>query len=114
MAKTIITTNVPAGGTVRNVLANSNFQFADNPGPDGLVETRVSVVSDVVDNEYELNVDKDFVAREDAAQFVGPPRQNQDPFQIITVTAGSQVIINLINNSVAAQDFRTLVEYTPV
>ena len=54
MAKTVLTTTVAAGDTVKNVLANSNFQFADNPGDIG-VNVRVSVVCDTADNEFRLN-----------------------------------------------------------
>jgi len=115
MAKTVVrTVAVPAGARSPNILANSNFQFADNPGPSGFVQVRVSVVSDVADNQFEIFADKDFVADEQASPFAGPPRQNQDPFQEFIVFPGTQLIINLINNSGAAQDFNTLVEYTPV
>jgi len=115
MAKTIIRTPaVAAGATVRNVLANSNFQFADNPGPEGLVGVRVSIVSDVADNEFTLNADKDFVASESTAAFAGPPRQDQDPFQAFVVTAGTQILIDLTNLSGAPTDFHTLVEYSPI
>jgi len=115
MAKTIVRTlAVPAGGRSPNILANSNFQFADNPGPNGLVMVRLSITSDVADNRWEAFADKDFVADESAAAFAGPPRQNQDPFQEFVVFPGTQVIVNLINDAGAAQDFHTLVEYTPV
>jgi len=115
MAKTIIRTPaVAAGATIRNVLANSNFQFADNPGPEGLVICRVSIVSDVADNEFTLNADKDFVAQESAAAFAGPPRQDQDPFQEFVVTPGTQILIDLTNLSGAPADFHTLVDYTPL
>jgi len=115
MAKTVIRSiAVAAGAQVRNVLANSNFQFADNPGDNGLVGVRLSVVSDVDDNEFEVFADKDFVASEQAAAFAGPPRQNQDPFQEFLVSPGSQIIVNLLNNAGAAQDFRTLIDYFPV
>lgn len=115
MAKTVVRTiAVAAGAVVRNVLANTNFQFADNPGENGLVGVRLSVVSDVADNEFEIFADKDFVADEAAAAFAGPPRQNQDPFQEFAVTPGTQLIINLRNNSGAAQDFHTLVQYDPL
>lgn len=115
MAKTIIrTAAVVAGGRIRNVLANSNFQFADNPGPMGLVRVRVSVTSDAADNEFEIFADKDFVATETAALFAGPPRQDQDPFQEFLVSPGTQMIIDLINNGGAATDFHTLIEYDPV
>jgi len=115
MAKTIVRTlAVPAGGRSPNILANSNFQFADNPGPNGFVQVRLSVVSDVADNRWEAFADKDFVADESAAAQAGPPRQDQDPFQEFIVFPGTQVIVNLINNAGAAQDFHTLVEYNPV
>lgn len=115
MAKTIIRSiAVPAGAEIKNVLANSNFQFADNPGEMGFVEVQVSIVSDVADNEFSLFADKDFIADEEAAAFAGPPRIDQDPVQFFTVTPGTQINVNLRNNSGAAQDFRTLVAYTPV
>lgn len=115
MAKTIIRTKAVAGGArVDNVLANSNFQFADNPGEMGFVECQVSIVSDVAENEFSLFADKDFIADEEAAAFNGPPRIDQDPVQFFTVTPGTQIIVNLRNNSGVAQDFRTLVAYTPV
>ncbi len=113
MAKTVLTTTVAAGATVKNVLANSNFQFADNPGEVG-VNVRVSVVCDTADNEFRLNADKDFVAEEECAVFDGPPRQNQDPFQNIQVSAGTQILIDLINNAGAPAVFRTLVEFDPI
>jgi len=105
---------VAAGARVRNVLANSAFQFADNPGPEGLVMVRVAVTSDVVDNAFEIFADKDFVAQENAAAFAGPPRQDQDPFQEFLVSPGTQMIVDVINNAGAAQDFHILVEYIPV
>ncbi len=115
MAKTVVrTAAVAANSRSRNILANTNFQFADNPGPEGLVGVRVSVVSDVADNRFELFADKDFVADESAAAFAGPPRQDQDPFQEFIVTPGTQIIIDLINDNGAAQDFHTLVEYMPI
>jgi len=115
MAKTVIRTPaVAAGATVNNVLANSKFQFADNPGETGLVMVRISVVSDVADNEFTINADKDFIAQESAAVFAGPPRQNQDPFQEFVVTAGTQMLIDLINNGGAPVDFHTLIEYQPI
>lgn len=115
MAKTVVRTPaVAAGARSLNILANTNFQFASNPGPNGFVRVRVSVVSDVADNEYDLFADKDFVADESAAAFAGPPRQNQDPFQEFMVTPGTQIIVNLLNNAGAAQDFHTLVAYDPV
>jgi len=115
MAKTVIrTVGVPAGGTTKNVLANSAFQFADNPGPNNLVMVRISITSDVADNTFKILADKDFVAEEQAAAFAGPPRQNQDPFQEFLVTPGTQIIIDLINNAGVATNFHTLIEYTPV
>jgi len=115
MAKIIIrTTAVAAGARVRNILANSAFQFADNPGPEGLVLVRVSVTSDAADNAFEIFADKDFVATENAAVQAGPPRQDQDPFQEFLVSPGTQMIVDVINNGGAAVDFHTLVEYTPV
>lgn len=115
MAKTVIrTTAVAAGATRRNVLANSNFQFADNPGPEGLVQVTVSVVSDVADNSFEIFADKDFVADEIAAANAGPPRQDQDPLQIFVVTPGTQIIINLRNLSGAPTNFHTLIQYDPI
>jgi len=115
MAKTVIrTVAVAAGAKRRNVLANSAFQFADNPGEMGLVRVRVSVVSDIADNSFEIFADKDFVASEIAAANAGPPRQDQDPFQEFIVTPGTQIIIDLINNALVATNFHTLVEYDPV
>lgn len=115
MAKIIVrTAGVAAGARARNILANTAFQFADNPGPEGLVLVRVSVTSDAADNDFEVFADKDFVATENAALFAGPPRQNTDPFQEFLVSPGTQMIVDLINNGGAAVDFHTLVEYTPV
>jgi len=115
MAKTVVrTAAVAAGARAPNILANSNFQFADNPGEEGLVMVRVSVVSDDADNAFEIFADKDFVADEVPAVFAGPPRQNQDPFQEFLVSPGTQLIVNLQNNGGAATDFHTLVEYSPV
>jgi len=115
MAKTVIrTVALAAGATQRNVLANSAFQFADNPGENDLVAVTISVTSDVADNQFTAFADKDFIADEQAAAFAGPPRQDQDPVQTFLVTPGTQMIIDLINNSGAAQDFHTLIQYDPV
>lgn len=115
MAKIVVrTVAVAAGVRSPNILANTAFQFADNPGEQGLVMVRVSVTSDAGDNAFDIFADKDFVATENAATNAGPPRQNEDPFQEFLVSPGTQMIIDLINNGGAAVDFHTLVEYTPV
>jgi len=114
MARTIIRTNVGANARASNVLANTRFQFADTPGPEGAVLIRVSVTSDVAQNQYEISADKDFVALEDAVASVNPPLLNSNPGQEFTVEPGTQVNIDLINNNVGAQNFHTLVEFLPV
>ena len=115
MAKIIVRSPaVAAGARVRNVLANSNFQFADNPGPNDLVQVRVSVTASLADLNFEIFADKDFVATEDPAVNAGPPRQDQDPFQLFLVSPGTQMNINLLNSAGVAADFFTLVEYEPV
>ncbi len=114
MARTIIRTQVPANSRASNVLANTRFQFADTPGVEGAVQIRVSVTSDVAQNQYEISADKDFVALEDAVASVNQPLLNSNPGQDFTVEPGSQINIDLINNNVAAQFFHTLVEFLPV
>lgn len=114
MARTIIRTNVAGNGRVNNVLANSRFQFADTPGPQGAILIRVSVTSDVAQNQYEISADKDFVALEDAVSSVNPPLLDSNPGQEFMVEPGTQINIDLINNNVAAQNFHTLVEFVPV
>lgn len=114
MARTIIRTNVAGSGRATNVLANTRFQFADTPGPEGAVLITVAVTSDVPQNQYEISADKDFVALEDAVSSVNQPLLDSNPGQEFTVEPGSQINVDLINNNVAAQFFHTLVEFTPV
>ena len=113
MSKTVIQTNVGANARSNNVLANTRFQFADQPGDNGLVAVRLAVTSDVAGNEFELTIDKDFVALEDAIPSTSPAIDNENPGEVMLVTPGSQVIIDLINNNGAAQDFHTTVEFSP-
>jgi len=114
MARTVIRTNVGANARVSNVLANSRFQFADNPGPSGLVQIDIAETSDVAQNQYEVSIDKDFVALEDAVASVNPPLLDSNPGIRLVVEPGSQINVDLINNNVGAQNFHTLVEFTPV
>ncbi len=113
MARTIVRTNVAGSGSSLNVLANTKFQFADNPGPSGAVLCRVSVTSDVAQNQYSITADKDFVAQEDAVASVNPPLLDSNPGQTFLVQPGTQINVDLDNNNVGAQNFHTLVEYIP-
>jgi len=114
MSRTIIRTNVGANGRATNVLANTRFQFADNPGPNGAIQVQVAVTSDVAQNQNEISADKDFVSLEDAVASVNPPLLDSNPGQVFLVEPGTQVNVDLINNNVGAQNFHTLVEFTPV
>jgi len=113
MSRTVILTNVGANGRSNNILANTRFQFADNPGPIG-VRVDIAIVSDVADNQYEVSIDKDFVSLERAISSATPAILNENPGLSLLVEAGSQVNIDLINNNAGAQDFNTTVEFTPV
>lgn len=114
MARTIIRTNVPANSRRSNVLANTRFQFADTPGPNGAIQIRVSNTSDVAQNQTEISADKDFVSLEDAVASVNPPLLDSNPGQVFVVEPGTQINVDLINNNVGAQNFHTLVEFDPV
>ena len=113
MARTVVETNVLATGRSNNILANSRFQFADNPGDIG-VRIDIAVTSDVAGNDYEVSIDKDFVSLERAIASAAPAILNENPGLSLLVEAGSQINIDLINNNVGAQDFHTTVEFTPV
>jgi len=113
MARTVVETNVLATDRSNNILANSRFQFADNPGELG-VRVDISVTSDVAGNDYEVSIDKDFVSLERAIASAAPAILNENPGLSLLVEAGSQVNIDLINNNAGAQDFHTTVEFTPV
>lgn len=113
MARTVIERNVAANARDNNILANSRFQFADNPGPNGGVRVDISITSDVAANQYEVSIDKDFVSLEVAVASAAPPALDANPGLSLLVEPGSQVNIDLINNNVGAQDFNTLVEFTP-
>lgn len=114
MARTIIRTNVAANGRATNVLANTRFQFADNPGPSGAIQVQVAVTSDVAQNQNEISADKDFVSLEDAVASVNPPLLDSNPGQVFMVEPGTQINVDLINNNAAAQNFHTLVEFNPL
>ncbi len=114
MARTIIRTSVPAGGRASNVLANTRFQFADTPGPNGAIQIQVAVTSDVAQNQNEISADKDFVSLEDAVASVNPPLLDSNPGQLFMVSPGTQINVDLINNNAAAQFFHTLVDFMPV
>lgn len=113
MARTVITTNVALVARSNNILANTRFQFADNPGPNGGVRVDISQTSDVAANQYEVSIDKDFVSLEIAVASAAPPLLDSNPGLSLLVEPGSQVNIDLINNNAAAQLFNTLVEFTP-
>jgi len=113
MARTVIRTNVLANARSRNILANTAFQFADTPGPSGLVRIRVSSVSDVAQNQQEIKADKDFVSLDELTASVNPPLLDSNPGQDFVVEPGTQILIDLINNNVAAQFFNTLVDFQP-
>lgn len=114
MARTTIRSNVGGNGRTNNVLANSRFQFADTPGPNGAIQIDVSITSDVAQNQFEISADKDFVALEDAVASVNPPLLNSNPGQSFMVEPGTQINIDLLNNNVGAQNFHTMVTFTPV
>ena len=114
MSRTVLLNNVAGNGRAQNVLANSRFQFADNPGANGAVQVDLSITSDVAANQYEVTIDKDFVSLERATASVNPPALDSNPGFSELVEPGSQVNIDLINNNVGAQNFHTLVEFTPV
>jgi len=113
MARTVIKTNVAGAGSSLNVLANTKFQFADNPGPTGAVLVTVAVTSDVADNEYTITADKDFVAQEDAVASTAIPLLDSNPGQVFLVQPGTQINVDLKNNNAGAQDFHTLVDFQP-
>jgi len=113
MARTIIRTSVPANSRASNVLANTRFQFADTPGPNGAIQITVAVTSDVAQNQNEISADKDFVSLEDAVASVNPPLLDSNPGQVFIVEPGTQINVDLINNNVGAQFFHTLVDFTP-
>jgi len=113
MARTTIRTQVAASGRSRNILANTAFQFADTPGPNGLVRIRIAGVSDVAQNQQEIKADKDFVSLDDLTASVNPPALDSNPGQDFTVEPGTQILIDLINNNVGAQFFTTLVDFQP-
>jgi len=112
--KTVIQRTLLAGAADVNVLANSRFQFADNPGPEGAVQVDVSVTSEVAGNTFEATVDKDFVAQEFAFASADPPKTNENPGLSMLVQPGSQINIDLRNNDVATRTFFVQVEFTPV
>jgi len=114
MSRTVVLTNVGANGRSNNILANTKFQFADQPGDNGAVQVQIAVTSDVVDNEFEITIDKDFQASERTIASTDPAKLNENPGIILLVEAGSQINIDLINNNGAAQDFHTTIEFTPV
>lgn len=114
MSRTVQLNNVGANSRSNNILANSKFQFADQPGDNGAVQVQIAITSDVVDNEFEITIDKDFQASERTIASVDPAKLNENPGIILLVEAGSQINIDLINNNAGAQDFHTTVEFTPV
>jgi len=114
MAQTIIRTLVPAGARSPNILANTSFQFADTPGEGGGVAIQVAITSDVAQNQAEIKADKDFVSLDEVLASVNPPILNENPGQQFAVEPGTQIIVDLINNNVAAQFFNTLVGFTPI
>jgi len=113
MARTVIRTNVGANLRAPNVLANTSFQFADTPGPNGVIAIRVANTSDVAQNQAEIKADKDFVSLDEVVASVNPPLLNSNPGQEFVVDPGTQIIVDLINNNVAAQFFHTLVDFVP-
>lgn len=114
MSRTVIRTNVGANLRAQNVLANSSFQFADTPGPNGLIQITVAGTSDVAQNQQEIKADKDFVSLDDLPASVAPPLLDSNPGQVFMVEPGTQINIDLINNNVGAQFFHTLVDFQPV
>ncbi len=114
MARTTVRISVPGSGRSNNVLANSRFQFADQPGEQGAVGVAISVTSDVAQNQYEVAIDKDFVTLEQAVSSVNPPALDSNPGSQFIVEPGSQINVDLINNNAGAQNFHVLAEFTPV
>ncbi len=114
MARTVIRTQVAANGRVQNVLANSAFQFADTPGPEGAIGIRIATTSDVAQNQVEIKADKDFVSLDNITASVNPPLLDSNPGQEFIVEPGTQINVDLINNNAAAQFFHTLVDFQPV
>lgn len=114
MSRTVIRTNVAGAGRSRNILANTAFQFADTPGPEGAVRIRIASTSDVAQNQQEIKADKDFVSLDELTASVNPPLLDSNPGQDFVVEPGTQINIDLINNNVGAQFFNTLVDFSPV
>lgn len=114
MARTTIRVSVAGSGRSLNVLANSAFQFADTPGPNGLVGIRVAATSDVAQNQAEIKADKDFVALDELIASVAPPALDSNPGQEFNVEPGTQINVDLINNNVGAQFFHVLVDFVPI
>ncbi len=114
MSRTVIKTNVAANSRSNNILANTKFQFADQPGDNGAVQVQAAFTSDVLGNTAEMTIDKDFQASEIVPTSTDPAKLNENPGIILLVEAGSQVNIDLINDNAAAQNFHTTVEFTPV
>jgi len=114
MARTTIRTLVPAGARAPNILANTSFQFADTPGPNGAVAIRVAITSDVAQNQAEIKADKDFVSLDEVTASVNPPALDSNPGQQFSVQPGTQINVDFINNNVAAQFFNTLVDFIPI
>jgi len=114
MARTVIRVSVPANSRAPNVLANSAFQFADTPGPNGIVGVRIAATSDVAQNQMELKADKDFVSLDELTASVAPPALDSNPGQEFNVEPGTQLNVDLINNNVGAQFFNVLVDTVPL
>jgi len=114
MARTVIRTSVPGNSRARNILANTAFQFADTPGEGGAVAITVAGTSDVAQNQQEIKADKDFVSLDELLVSVNPPILNENPGQSFVVEPGTQILVDLINNNVAAQFFNTMVNFEPV
>lgn len=114
MSRTVIKTNVPANSRSNNILANTKFQFADQPGDNGAVQVQSAFTSAVAGNSAELTVDKDFQASEIIPTSADPAKLNENPGIILLVEAGSQINIDLINDNGAAQNFVSTIEFTPV
>ena len=114
MARTTIRTLVPGSSRAPNILANTSFQFADTPGEQGAIAIRLSIVSDVAQNQAEIKADKDFVSLEELTLSVNPPALDSNPGQNFAVAPGTQINVDLINNNVGAQFFNTLVDFDPI
>jgi len=114
MARTVIRVSVPATDRAQNVLANSAFQFADTPGPNGLVGVRIAATSDVAQNQMEIKADKDFVSLDDLTPSTSPPALDSNPGQEFNVEPGTQLNVDLINNNAGAQFFHVLVDTVPL